>query len=249
MRLRQVALVAKDLDPVVDDLCATLGIEVAFNDPGVEGFGLKNAVMPIGDTFLEVICPVQEGTTAGRLLKRRGGDGGYMVIVQTQDLEADRARMDELGVRIVWEIKLEDAAAIHLHPRDIGGAIFSFDAMTPPDSWRWAGPIWQEKVKTGIVTEIIGAEIQSTDPAAMAARWAQVLALETLDTANGTQCIPLEGGYLRFVPDTDGRGEGVSGIDLTTAGKATLFDAARSRGLETDGDSVKIGGVTFRAVE
>jgi len=66
MRLRQVALVARELDPVVADLTAVLGIEVAFHDPGVAEFGLRNAVMPVGDTFLEVVSPVQENTTAGR---------------------------------------------------------------------------------------------------------------------------------------------------------------------------------------
>ncbi len=33
MRLRQVATVARDLDPIVDDFRAVLGIEVAFATP------------------------------------------------------------------------------------------------------------------------------------------------------------------------------------------------------------------------
>src|SRR3989442_15299063 len=98
MRLRQIALVARDLEPVVADLCGVLGIEVAFRDPGVAAFGLHNAVMPIGNTFLEVVSPVRDGTTAGRLLERRGGDGGYMVILQTADLEADPRRLATPGV-------------------------------------------------------------------------------------------------------------------------------------------------------
>ena len=80
MRLRQIALVARELEPVVSDFSAILGIEVAYNDPGVRVFGLENAVMPVGDTFLEVVSPIEGGTTAGRLLERRG-DGGYMVIL------------------------------------------------------------------------------------------------------------------------------------------------------------------------
>ena len=53
MRLRQVALVARDLDAAVEDVGGVLGIEVAYNDPGVGTFGLRNAVFPVGDTFLE----------------------------------------------------------------------------------------------------------------------------------------------------------------------------------------------------
>ena len=57
MRLRQVALVAGDLDRNVGELCEVLGIDVAYNDPNMVVFGLVNAVMPVGDTFLEVVSP------------------------------------------------------------------------------------------------------------------------------------------------------------------------------------------------
>src|SRR5258705_13594247 len=144
MRLRQIALVAGDLEKTVDDLCAVLGLEVCYRDPGVAEFGLRNALMPIATSFLEVVSPQQPGTTAGRLLEKRRGDGGYMVIVQTDDLAADRERVEKLGIRIVWKADLSDAATIHLHPRDVGAAIVSLDQMRPPESWRWAGPEWRE---------------------------------------------------------------------------------------------------------
>jgi hypothetical protein len=65
MRLRQIALVARDLDTVVQDLCAVLGVEVCFQDPAVAVFGLRNAVMPLGDTFLEVVSPSGRGRRPG----------------------------------------------------------------------------------------------------------------------------------------------------------------------------------------
>ncbi len=108
MRIRQVALVAHQLEPVVADLCAVLGIEICFRDEGVGAFGLENALMPVGDTLLEVVSPIRSETSAGRYLERRGGDAGYMVLLQSEDLGADRQRLDRLGVRIVWETTLPD---------------------------------------------------------------------------------------------------------------------------------------------
>jgi Glyoxalase-like domain len=245
MRLRQVALVARELEPVVSDLCAVFGLEVAFNDPGVAEFGLRNAVMPVGNTFLEVVSPAQPNTTASRFLDRRGGDGGYMVILQTDALDAERKRIDAIGLRVVWSIELPDARTIHLHPRDIGGAIVSLDQMAVWDSWRWAGPRWQQCVRTSVTSAIDGVELQSGDPNALARRWAQVLDRTVTWDANGRSQIAFDGEVVRFVRATDGRGDGVSGVDVAVADSGRLLTAARARGLPARDDQVVIGGTRF----
>lgn len=94
IRLRQVALVADDLAAAEAAIVEELGIELCFRDPGVAEFGLHNALFPVGDKLLEVVSPIQDGTTAGRLLDKRGGDGGYMVILEVDDLDEARRRVD-----------------------------------------------------------------------------------------------------------------------------------------------------------
>ena len=84
IRIRQICLVAHDLDRVQGQLDAVFGIEVAHRDPGVGNYGLHNVLIPVGNQLLEIVAP-KEGeheTPGGRYLKRRGGDGGYMVIMQ-----------------------------------------------------------------------------------------------------------------------------------------------------------------------
>ncbi|HXZ86370.1 MAG TPA: hypothetical protein VEI82_12880, partial [Myxococcota bacterium] len=75
LRLRQIAIVARELRPVVEDLRAVLGIEPCFIDPGVAAFGLENTLLPVGNQLLEVVAPTRAGTAGGRHLERRGGDG------------------------------------------------------------------------------------------------------------------------------------------------------------------------------
>ena len=77
MRLRQVALVAADLPAVIRPFQRIFALGEGFVDEGIATFGLVNEVFPVGDTFLELLSPKQPGTTAGRLLDRRKGDGGY----------------------------------------------------------------------------------------------------------------------------------------------------------------------------
>ena len=76
MRLRQVALVAGDLDQVEVDLVDQLAVAACAHDLGVEMFGLRTVLFPVGDTVPEVVAPIAEGTAAGRHLPRPGGDGG-----------------------------------------------------------------------------------------------------------------------------------------------------------------------------
>ena len=215
-RLRQVALVAHDCGQVADELRAAFGWGEPFHDPGVGRFGLTNAVFAAGDTFVEVVAPVQAGTTAGRYLERRGGDGGYMAIFQVPDLAAARARLPGLGVRVVWTADLPDVAGTHLHPKDVPGAIVSLDWAEPAGSWRWAGPDW-----TGRVPEhrggggVTGVTIEVADPAAAAARWAAVLGVTW--AASGTAAgIELAGWgqRLRFEPARPGQGEGITAVSV-----------------------------------
>jgi Glyoxalase-like domain len=171
-RIRQAVIAAHALEPVCGRLRAELGMGEPFSDPGVEYFGLHNAVFALGDTFLEVVSPIREGTAAGRLLERRGGDCGYMVMFQVQDLAAARARVAALGVREVFEVALDDIEEVHLHPADMRGAIVSLSAPRPPGAWRWAGPDWDRRSVPG---RIDGVRVAVRDPSAASARWEEVI--------------------------------------------------------------------------
>jgi hypothetical protein len=157
-RLRQAVLAATDLEATKAKLEAH-GLRDPFVDPGVEEFGLTNAVYAIGDQFLEVVSPIQDGTTAGRYLERRGDDPvGYMVIVQVDDLDETRDRAEKLRIRTVWTIDLDDIRASHLHPKDTG-AITSVDQPVPPTAWRWGGPDWESRSVPGKVSAVtVGAD-------------------------------------------------------------------------------------------
>jgi hypothetical protein len=243
MHLRQIALVARELEPVVEDLCALLDVEVCFHDPGVAQFGLRNALMAIGDTFLEVVCPARDDATAARYLERRGGDGGYMVILQSDDLAADRARLASLGVRVVWKIELPDIETVHLHPKDLGGAILSLDQPKPPDAWRWGGPAWRDHVRTERVRRIAGATLQSDAPRRLAERWSAALGLPLREAGGGFEIGLGRGGVLRFVPSEDDRGEGLVALRVEAADAAGVRAAARERGSLGPEGEIRVGGV------
>lgn len=244
MRLRQVALVAKDLERTRDQIFQLLGLEKDFIDPGVAEFGLGNSVMSIGDTFLEIVSPITDNTTAGRLLARRQGDGGYMVLVQVPDLDVFTKRTDALHIRKIWEVALHDTRAFHLHPKDMGGAIVSIDEMTPPESWRWGGPNWKEQGANN-VSSISAVDIQAEYPEKMARQWAKVFNEEVVG-AGGEWKVLLDGGEINFVASRDGRGDGVCAIEFIVSDRKAIIDAAKRLGLSWNGDELCLCGTQFR---
>ncbi|PVG81185.1 hypothetical protein DDE18_18710 [Nocardioides gansuensis] len=221
LRLRQVTIVAHHLDEVVDELRAKLPLGEPFRDPEVAQFGLHNAVLALGDTFVEVISPVEDSTAAGRHLDRLGGDGGYMAMFQVDDIAAARGRIERLGLRKIFDNEVEGDTDIHLHPKDVPGAIVAIDTMKHPESWRWAGPGWIAEAPpvTG-PGRVTGATVTARDPGQLARTWAAALGTD----ADGER-IALDGGEVRFV-----------------AGERDNIDAFHVAGLEAD---VTIGGVDF----
>jgi hypothetical protein len=252
LRMRQICLVAQKLEPVVETFRDVFGLEVCHRDPGVGKYGLENALFGIGNGFLEVVAPVRDGTTAGRYLERRGGDGGYMVITQCADLAKRRARCEAVGVRVANEINYPEYRELQLHPRDVGAAMLSFskqEAGEPADGpWHPAASRSTAKLSGATVRSMTGAELQSDDPERLARRWSEITELPPTRDDRSRPVISLDDAVLRFVPATDGRGEGLSGLDLSCANKGRVFASAWAKGLAAEGDVVLACGMRFYIV-
>ncbi len=92
LRLRQICLLARDLEWTSGVLSAAFDAPVVFRDPRMAAGGsLTNTHIRLGDSFLETVSPTdlawERSTTQTRLLERNG-DCGYMAIVQVPDVAA-----------------------------------------------------------------------------------------------------------------------------------------------------------------
>ncbi|KAL5408782.1 hypothetical protein PMIN06_007602 [Paraphaeosphaeria minitans] len=122
-RLRQIALVVKDIERARRELTHVIGTVVIFEDAAVAQFGLKNFLIPIGGDIIEVVSPIQNNTTAGQLLDKRG-DGGYMIIMQTEDAKRRREYIEtnELS-KVIGGYEHDDVTCVQYHPKGLQGGI------------------------------------------------------------------------------------------------------------------------------
>jgi len=161
-----------------------------------------------------------------------------MVITQCDDLAPRRKRCEAVGVRIANEIGYPEYHELQLHPRDVGAAMLSFGwqpgARDPGGPWHPAHYDGKAPMKPGVMTAMTAAELQSDDPERLARRWSEVME-RPVQMRDGQRVIALDDATLRFTEATDGRGEGLGGLDLACA------DSTRT-GL------VQICGIRFRLV-
>ncbi|MDR3467457.1 MAG: hypothetical protein P4M07_16120 [Xanthobacteraceae bacterium] len=247
LRLRQICLVAPALEPVVGDLAAIFGLEVCHRDPNVARYGLENALLPIDSILLEVVAPVQEDTAAGRFLARSGGRGGYMAIFACRDPAERKRNAEQLGVRVAHEIDRPPYHGVQLHPRDCRGAFIEFNTTAGSDNifgpYPPAGPDWTRSIRREVTRSLSGVEMQSPDPASLAAHWGRLLSVAPRAAHDGSWEIALVNATFRF---TLGPREAMTGLDLEVADPAAVFEVARRRGYAVGPRSFAIGGVDLR---
>jgi hypothetical protein len=247
LRLRQICLVAKNLNPIVTELNEVLGLQECYRDPVVAKYGLENVLTPIGRNFLEIVAPIEPSTAAARYLERRHGDGGYIVILQCDDTSRRRDLYSKLGIRIANAMDYGNFIGTQLHPKDTGGCMLEVDWQDGDiidGPWHPAGPTWEEAISTAPVIAMKGAILQTSNPCGLAQQWGQTLDREIVQTAKGFG-IELDNALLEFVPPIDDRGDGLVGINIEVSDIDYILKAASKVGLPITKDSVTICGTHF----
>jgi hypothetical protein len=246
LRLRQICLVAPQLEPVVGDIAAIMGLNVCYRDGNVAKYGLENALLPVDSILLEVVAPTQAGTAAGRFLDKTGGRGGYMAIFCCDDPDARAAHAGKMGVRVANLIDHPPYHGVQLHPRDCRAAFIEFNHTVGSDDFRGlyppAGPDWQKSIRTDRTQALIGVEMQSPEPRALAEHWGKILELPVSNNQRGEPELVLPNCSFRFVTGTS---EIMSGLAFRVGNIAAVLDSARARGCPVTGHSFPLGGIQF----
>jgi hypothetical protein len=246
LRLRQICLVASDIDKAEADIAAVLGVPVCYRDPAVAAYGLDNLLFPLGPDILEVVVPTRDDTAAGRFLERSAGRGGYMVIMDCDDVARRREQAEAAGVRVIHTSDSPGYTGVQLHPRDCRAAMLDFNcteggaALDGP--YHPAGDAWPSIVRPDALPRLDSIAVESTDPDDLAAHWGRIMDLPVLP---GPELRPTRGRITFHRCDS---GERLIGLTLAVADPAQTLAAAAARGLEHGPDWVWLCGVRVSLV-
>lgn len=275
--IRQVAAIVPELEPTVALLGRLFGIEPSVRQELTE-FGLINAVLPVGDQFLELLQPVREDCSGWRYLRKRG-PGFYMLIFESEEGLRAVGAAKAADVRVVWQADRPQFTSVHFHPADLASTLVSVDTSKVDNEWPAAGPDWRAHVQAEVVTGIHVFRIAGLDLDAMAAPFRRLFGMEAAerrprgDTAVARARVGHSGTYVDFVAPTSEtahlsawlreHGPGPSGIEVQVhdleAALARADDAGvghRPRVRDADGqwqsanlNAADVGGLPITLVE
>jgi len=129
-RIEHVAIAVKDLDAARRTF-ETLGIACDHEE---RINGIRLAMLPIGESALELLEPEREGTATGEWIKQRG-EGLYHICLEVEDIEAALAELRAKGVALRDEVPRTGHGGhriAFLDPRSTAGVLVELVEMVTP---------------------------------------------------------------------------------------------------------------------
>ena len=182
-RLRQVCLATEDLHRAGADLSHIFRLQCAHVDAALAQFGLRNAMYPVGDSFIELVQGLHPDAAAARFVARAGAArGAYMAIFNASDAEQRAQQLKRLGLTVALEIRQDDFYCIQIHPRSSRACMLEIDC-TPGEAdlhgtyFAAGGSGWQSAVCTEEALALPQVGFVSAAPESLAKHWATMLQL------------------------------------------------------------------------
>lgn len=100
-KVEHIALAVADLEAAIAHYRDVWGIEIEHRER-VEDQGVEEAMLPVGDTYLQLLGPTGPDTTVGRFVEKRG-EGLHHIAYEVDDLEATLAELKVKGVPLIDE--------------------------------------------------------------------------------------------------------------------------------------------------
>ncbi|MCE7938205.1 methylmalonyl-CoA epimerase [bacterium] len=133
-RIDHMAIAVDNLDTALPFFTQVLGLRVTHTDVE-EGQGVVVAFLPIGDSEIELIEPVQPDSGVARFLQRRGG-GMHHLCLEVDDMDAALAHLRAHGVRLIDEtpyIGTGGRRIVFIHPKSSHGVLVELYEALPDD--------------------------------------------------------------------------------------------------------------------
>jgi methylmalonyl-CoA/ethylmalonyl-CoA epimerase len=124
MNVDHIGIATHQLDDALALWRDALGLQVEFTEEVTEQ-GVRIAMLPVGETHIELLEPLSETSPVGKFLAKRG-PGIHHVAIRVTDIRASLASLKEKGTRLIDETPRTGAGGClvaFVHPSSANGVL------------------------------------------------------------------------------------------------------------------------------
>ncbi len=124
MKINHLGIAVKEIDEALKFWQDALGLENVHTETVAEQ-KVRTAMLPIGETKIELLEPTSDDSPIAKFLEKRGG-GIHHIAVEVENIEESLAKLKARGARLIDEqpkIGAEDCLIAFVHPSASGGVL------------------------------------------------------------------------------------------------------------------------------
>ena len=124
MKINHLGIATKGIDEALKFWGDALGLENVHTEI-VEEQKVRVAMLPIGESRIELLEPTSEDSPISKFLEKRGG-GIHHIAVEVDDIESALAKLKSQGMRLIDEtprIGAEGCRVAFVHPSAANGVL------------------------------------------------------------------------------------------------------------------------------
>ncbi len=124
MKISHLGIATKNIDEALKFWQDALGLENIHTET-VEDQKVRVAMLPIGDTRIELLEATADDSPIAKFVEKRGG-GIHHIAVEVEDIEAALAKLKAEGMRLIDEtarIGAEGCLVAFVHPSSANGVL------------------------------------------------------------------------------------------------------------------------------
>lgn len=124
MKLEHIGIATRELDEALGFWRGALGLEVADIEE-VSEQGVRVAMLPVGETRIELLEPTRDDSPIAKFLEKRGA-GIHHIAVRVDDIRGALEKLKQSGARLIDETPRTGAGnclIAFVHPSSAGGVL------------------------------------------------------------------------------------------------------------------------------
>jgi len=124
MKISHLGIATKGIDEALKFWQDALGLENIHTET-VEDQKVRVAMLPIGETNIELLEPTSEDSPIAKFIEKRGG-GIHHIAVEVENIEESLAKLKNEGMRLIDEkprVGAEGCLVAFVHPSSAGGVL------------------------------------------------------------------------------------------------------------------------------